>query len=143
MRYSEVDLQCTDVIWFGVDRSDNILVFTSAGCGCIPEYVCRSQEETNTLEEYFSSLPQSKVAQAEDGINEDVKCEAISWAQRGIYYFDVAFDDGYADSYVKVACPKSPMRMHDLPNNIKKILADHMIDADASSTNRIKVKHAY
>ena len=143
MRYSEIDLQCTDVIWFGVDSSDSILVFTSAGCGCVPEYVCRSQEETDTLEAYFSSLPQNKAAQVEDGTDENAKDEALSWAQRGIYYYDVAFDDGYADSYVKASRPESSIKLNDLPANIKEILADHKIDADASLTTRIKVKHAY
>lgn len=143
MRYSEIDLQCTDVIWFGVDCANNILVFTSAGCGCVPEYVCRSKEETEILEDYFSDLPQSKAAQVEAGINEDVKCEAISWAQRGIYYYDVAFDDGYADTYVKASHPEVPIKLHDLPNNIKGILFDHHVDVDASATSRIKIKHAY
>ena len=143
MRYSEIDLQCTDVIWFGVDLSENILVFTSAGCGCVPEFVCRSQEETDSLEKYFSDLPRNKTAQLEETTDENAKTEALAWAQRGIYCYDVAFDDGYADSYIKTAQPEQPLKQHDLPDHIVAILKDHIVNVDASTTNRIIVKHAY
>lgn len=143
MRYSEIELQCTDIIWFGVDRSSNILMFATAGCGCVPEFVCRSQEETDALEVYFSNLPQNTNAYVEATTDEDAKDEALFWAQRGLYSFDVAFDDGYADSYVKVSHPETALKLQDLPHEIKSILNDHYVDIDALVEDRVKIKHAY
>ena len=46
MRYSEIDLQCEDITWFGVDANNHVIAFASGGMGNIPEFVCRSKEET-------------------------------------------------------------------------------------------------
>lgn len=53
MRYSAIDLQCEDIMWFGIDTNGCILAFTSGGYGPVPEYVCRSKEETTLLENFF------------------------------------------------------------------------------------------
>lgn len=54
MRISEIDLQCEDIMWFAIDSKGNIFECTSAGCGNVPEYVCKSREETDILLEYFT-----------------------------------------------------------------------------------------
>ncbi len=46
MTYSEIDLQCEDLLWFGVDRAGRVFCCTTAGQGNVPPFVCRSREET-------------------------------------------------------------------------------------------------
>lgn len=53
MRFSEIDLQCEDIMWFAVDENNAVVAFTSGGCGNIPEFVCCSREETEALENFF------------------------------------------------------------------------------------------
>ena len=33
MRYSEIDLQCEDITWFGVDAINHVAAFASGGIG--------------------------------------------------------------------------------------------------------------
>ena len=56
MRISEIELQCEDVMWFAADSNGNIFECTSAGCGNVPEYICKSKEDTDTLLDYFHIL---------------------------------------------------------------------------------------
>ena len=45
MRYSEIDLQCEDIAWFGIDSQKHIIAFASGGIGNVPELVSRSKED--------------------------------------------------------------------------------------------------
>ena len=54
MRYTIIDLQCEDILWFGLDINGNVLAFTSGGSGNVPEFVCRSKEETELLIDFFN-----------------------------------------------------------------------------------------
>lgn len=47
MRITEIDLQCEDIMWFGIDN--HIFECTSAGCGNVPEFVCESKKNTKIL----------------------------------------------------------------------------------------------
>lgn len=42
MRYTDIDLQSTDIMWFDVDKNENIAAFFSGGGFCVPEFVCKS-----------------------------------------------------------------------------------------------------
>ena len=53
MRFSEIEFQCEDITWFGVDANNHIVAFASDGIGNIPEFVCRSKEETDELYNFF------------------------------------------------------------------------------------------
>lgn len=44
MKYSEIDLQIEDIMWFAIDKQNYILAFTLGGYGNIPKFVCRSKE---------------------------------------------------------------------------------------------------
>ena len=61
MRITEIDLQCEDIMWFGVDNQNHIFACTSAGCGNVPEFVCKSKENTTFLECLQEEIEKTKI----------------------------------------------------------------------------------
>lgn len=145
MRISRIDLQIEDIMWFAVDKNGCVISLTSGGKGDVPEFVCRSKEETELLENFFMDLP-TGFSNAELLIDRDGSLLATgteALAKKGIYCFDVCseFADDYR--YYKTAYPDKALHILDLPDNIQTIMSDHIIDIDVSETDKITVKHAY
>lgn len=142
MRFSAIDLQCNDIMWFATDRYGCVIALTGGGEGNIPEYVCRSMEETEEIEDYF-------INKAEEicgstlliGDNGSLLChEAESLAKKGIFCFDVSSEPMYKHGYYKISVPDRPLRLAELPDNIRSMLCDHMIDVDVSREDHIMVE---
>lgn len=53
MRYTEIDLQCEEIMWFGIDNNGCIFMCATGGCGNVPEFICKSKENVGILEEFF------------------------------------------------------------------------------------------
>ena len=144
MRISEIDLQCEDIMWFAIDDHGNVFECTSAGCGNVPEYVCRSREETEALLEYFTTrapvITTAKLLIPADG--SDLVADVSDLASKGIYCFDIIdYDD--EEHYGCVAIPEKALNIAELPSNIQNILSDHRQPGDISSMRSIAVAHAY
>lgn len=144
MRISEIDLQCEDIMWFAADKNGNIFECTSAGCGNVPEYICRSREETDTLLDYFMekapSFTNAKLLIPHE--DNDLVTDAKTLASKGIYCFDIS-DGDCDDTYSCIAIPEKPLHISELPDNIQRIISDHVYAGDVSSEKYIKVEHAY
>ena len=144
MRISEIDLQCEDIMWFAVDNSGNIFECTSAGCGNVPEYVCRSREEIETLLEYFMekapiiTIPKLQVPSEDNALIDDVK----KLASKGLYCFDIT-DFDKDDIYSCIAAPEKAINISELPDEIQALLSDHIYNGDVSIEHTITVDHAY
>ena len=85
MRYTEIDLQIEDVMWFGIDRNGFVISCTTAGIGNVPEFVCRSKEETEKLYDFFSAKLSDKAdysLHAKKENNELIN-ESIALAKKG------------------------------------------------------------
>ena len=144
MRYSIVDLQCEDILWFALDVNGNILAFTSGGFGNVPEFICRSKEENELLIDFFNKYDASTTGThllIEDDGN-PLSADARKFSQHGITCFDVDIDNDNP-SYVKISYPDNPITNDVLPENIQKILSDHIVNVDVMHTDRIDVPHAY
>ncbi|MCF0110349.1 MAG: hypothetical protein HUJ58_00475 [Erysipelotrichaceae bacterium] len=144
MRISDIDLQCEDIMWFGIDTNGNIFECTSAGCGNVPEYVCRSREETNTLLEYFSDTA-PRITDAKlliPASDNDLTTDAIKLASKGIFCFDIT-DYDHDEVYHCIAIPKRPLHVSELPEEIRKLLSDHLYEGNVAFETSIAVKHAY
>ncbi|MDO5295550.1 MAG: hypothetical protein Q4F00_02760 [bacterium] len=146
MRYSEIDLQVEDLMWFGLDTQGCVVEFTTGGSANVPEFVCRSREDNETLENYFTNLAPTTAAhmlmdQELGTLTEDAR----HLASRGLFCYDVAYDQNGSptDQYHKIAFPEKPLILEDLPDNIKRIIVDHFVSADAASDQYIHVDHAY
>lgn len=145
MRFSVVDLMCLDIIWFGADINGNILAFNSGGHGNVPEYVCRSQEETEFLERFFLEklgLSTKPLLETDDDGSPLVD-DAKGLAGRGVFVYDVCFEGAHDEEYERIARPAVPIHVSSLPDDVVVILKDHKVEADALRAKYIAVKHAY
>ncbi len=131
-------------MWFAIDNNGNVFECTSAGCGNVPEYVCRNRKETEMLIDYFMekapSITSAKLLiPAEDNdLIDDVK----KLSSKGIYCFDIADYDA-DDKYNCISLPEKAINISDLPEGIQKILSDHIYNGDVSKERTITVEHAY
>ena len=145
MRYSEIDLQTEDIMWFAVDKCNHVLAFTSGGCGNVPEFICRSREDTELLETFFME----KLSKSTEGVlfidsdGSPLAEDSVSLAEKGIYSYDVSFDDKHKGEYIQIAAPKIPLQAEQLPDEIRKILMDQKISANAAADKYLRVEHAY
>lgn len=144
MRITEIDLQCEDVMWFATDSHGNVFECTSAGCGNVPEYVCRSRDETEILLEYFMetapAITNAKLlvpAESNDLID-DVK----TLSSKGLFCFDIT-DYDMDDKYSCISIPEKAINVSDLPTDIQQLLSDHIYNGDVSQERTIVVDHAY
>lgn len=144
MRISEIDLQCEDIMWFATDSHGNIFECTSAGCGNVPEYVCRSREETETLLDYFMekapAITTSRllISDEDNDLIDDVK----KLSSKGLYCFDITDYDN-DDKYSCISIPEKAINVSELPESIQKLLSDHIYNGDVSTEHTITVEHAY
>lgn len=127
MRFTEIELQCEDILWFAIDVNGHIMAFTSGGAGCVPEFVCGNKENTYSLQDYFL-----------DEYMPDLKLE-----EKGLFCYDVNYDDNYGNTYIKTSTPESPINFNDLPDKIKELLKLNTLDLNANTSDTIEVKHAY
>ena len=145
MKYTEIDLQCEDIMWFGVDKNGVIFECTSGGIGCVPPFVCASKENTEMLEHYF--LHELKENTQGILLIPDKDCQlskdCLSLSQKGLFCFDVAIDDNRPYDYKKAAIPHKPLMVSDLPDKIRSVLCNHIVNVNVESEEYIHVPHAY
>ena len=53
MKYSVIDLQVEDIMWFGIDTNGLIFACTTAGCANVPDFVCKSREINELICGFF------------------------------------------------------------------------------------------
>ena len=145
MKFTEIDLQCEDIMWFGIDKNGIVFECTSGGVGCVPKFVCESKENTAILEKFFlqelKETTQGTLLTADT--DSPLSQDGLSLSKKGVFCFDVAIDDGRPNEYKKIAIPHHPIGLSDLPNKIKNIMRNHIVDVDVASETFIRVAHAY
>ena len=96
MRITAIDLQCEDIMWFGIDNNNHIFECTSAGCGNVPEFVCISKENTDKLLDYFMNelqeFTEEKLLVEYIDTNSLLK-DCIHLSKKGIFCYDIYEDD--------------------------------------------------
>ena len=132
MKYTEIELQCEDLLWFAVDNNELIISFTTGGIGCVPEFIINSKENTLALQKFFLEEFASDINGNDDS--------ALS--EKGIYCFDVDYNDNYGNSYKIISEPNKPIHLKDLPYDIQKVLKNNYIDVDVCDEKRIIIKHS-
>lgn len=142
MKYTEMELQCNDIIWFGIDKNHRVFECTSGGLGNIPAFVINNKEDNATLKDYFMNLKEDK-CECRLMVDEDDELirQCIHLAKCGIYCFDVNYDND--NEYVAVAKPVTPLTFNSLPRNTQDILRNNYCDIDVNEQNAIKVKHGF
>ena len=132
MRFTEIELQSEDLLWFAVDTNGNIVAFYTGGIGCVPDFVCNDKELTYNLQDYFLNELEN---------NDSTNSEVL--AKKGLYCFDVSYEDNYGNSYNKTETPNNPINISSLPKKIANMLKNNKIEYAANNVETIIVKHAY
>ena len=144
MRITEIDLQCEDIMWFGIDNQNHIFECTSAGCGNVPEFVCKNKENTEMLSEYFmeelNEFTQEKLLVECVDTNQLLK-DCIRLSRKGIYCYDIYEKD--EQQYVKIVEPVEPLYYDKLPQKIQEIFNDNRVSINVAVDSIINVEHAY
>ena len=146
MRYSVFDLQVEDIMWFGIDTNGMIFACTSAGCANVPEFVCESRESNEQICDFFmNKLETSTTEVLETSYENNVLInDAVKLSQKGIFCFDAVIDDvAHANEYVRISSPSAPLRLEELPDFIKNVFKDHVVNVDIAVTKYLQVNHAY
>lgn len=144
MRITEIDLQCEDIMWFGIDSHNHIFACTSAGRGNVPEFVCKSKEATEKMLEFFmdelNEFTEEKLLVEYVNTNQLLK-DCIRLSRKGIYCFDIYREN--EQQYVKIAEPIRLLDYDELPQRIKDVFSDNRVDVDVMTQKIISVDHAY
>ena len=138
-RIEEWECFTLDVEWYAVDRSGNIAVLLSAGSGNLPEFVCADCERTDSLTAFFEAYPKGTESVLHFHSTEQGDQVATEFSDKGLYYFDALLQT----HYTKHSSPRIPLKFDTLPPHIKLLLQSNMLDEDFSSTDIIRVEHAY
>lgn len=140
MRYTDIDLQIWDILWFAVDKNGYIGAFTSGGSNVVPEFVCCSKEETEILEHYFleelkpSTVCIFGVAYEDNDLMRD--SEALS--QKGLFCFDMS--EQTASNYDLLSYPQTPLSYVALPQQIRGLLESHKINSDFTNAKTVQIQ---
>lgn len=144
MRITEIDLQCEDIMWFGIDNQNHVFECTSAGCGNVPEFVCQNKENTEALTAFFMNelceFTQAKLLVEYFDANQLLN-DCIQLSRKGIYCFDIYKEN--EQQYEKIVEPAESLNYDMLPQKIKDILAVNRVNIDVMREKIISVKHAY
>lgn len=56
MKYTELDLQIEDIMWFGIDKNGLIFEATTGGCANFSAFAINSKEDNEQLIDYLLNL---------------------------------------------------------------------------------------
>jgi len=144
MRITAIDLQCEDIMWFGIDNYNHIFECTSAGCGNVSEFVCISKENAEKLLNFFMNeldeFTEEKILVEYIDTNPLLE-DYIHLSRKGIYCYDIYEDD--EQRYIKITEPLKPLEFDNLPQNIKSIFENNRVNTNVITEKFISVDHAY
>ena len=147
MRIDILELQCDDIMWFGVDRKNHIFECTSGGVGNVPEFVCKSKEEMLILEDFFMNILKESTVEnllCDYEYTNQLVQDCIHLARKGVFCYDIADNEEHKFTYEKITEPVNPLSYYDLPDAIQEIMRDHKIlSIDVERDDYIEVEHAY
>ncbi|UWX59035.1 hypothetical protein N0B40_11340 [Chryseobacterium oranimense] len=131
--YTEIEQQTLDIDWFFTNGK--YVSFMASGGGKLPESIAKSKEDNLVLASYFRNLPEiSEIIINPDlnnilmkvfgsGIDERYIEDYALMTRKGLYSFDKTHPNQFTNpNYHIVASPRNPLRLEDLPENIKDIL---------------------
>ena len=118
--------ESTDFDWFCVDAENHIGHFTTAGYKLLPTSVAHSTEELAIVTNFFTRELSNRSAYS---VEESVAHEGsrylhsfVSMASRGLFSYDIASHLSADARYFRVATPESPIKLDQLPEEIRTIL---------------------
>ena len=131
---TDIQEETQDIDWFSVDANGEIAHFASGGRGFLPPSVKASNEDLQYLTSYFRR-DLSKNGDGVESLNLSSHMRFQSETQKttyladysqmgakGLYSFDCIVGPKRPTGYFVVARPSHPLRVEDLPHNVKEVL---------------------
>jgi hypothetical protein len=143
MRITDDEQWNTDFDWFCVDSDGRVGHFASAGFKRLPLSVAESAEDLRFVTEYFDQLSPSMDGHeldrllAPDKRNERYLRSFVAMANRRLYSFDI---ESYLEPdcyYFRVAIPKTPLRLHELPDPVREALGRTMLKGQSLAQSSV------
>jgi hypothetical protein len=116
--------------WFFTDGEQ--IGFVASGGGLLPATISKSSENIKILSAYFWALPKRCGAILNTNLTNKIKditecylSAFVPLSEKGLYSFDKTFlNRPFDTSYHLVAKPITPLRLQDLPLQIKNIVIE-------------------
>ena len=146
MRYTEIDLQINDIMWFGIDMDGFIFTCTTAGTANVPEFVRMSKEQTELLADFFMEKLETTTEEILETpyIDNALINDAIILSKKGLFVFDAVPDDlAHEGDYIRISSPQTPIQFTKLPDEIQNLLRGHIVSVDVAKEKYIRIEHAY
>jgi hypothetical protein len=120
-----------DFDWFCVDDAGEIGHFATAGYKSLPRSVASSAEDLRLVNDYFLKeapilgihLVDGDLEKEMPGFGKRYLRSYIAMAARGVYSYDIPSHLEPGISYFRVVSPEAPVRMEDLPDRVRTIVA--------------------
>jgi hypothetical protein len=140
-----IDLEGLDLAWFATDSLGYIGFFTTGGWGPVPRSAIVSRASLDKLHRYFFKEAHRQTASADApgwearaGISqEDARANPIrnqQWrdmAEKGLYAYDAYQHRNHPAAYFKRATPTIPIRVDDLPEDVRQLLNTIVLKIDS------------
>ncbi len=132
MEISDIDLQITDLEWYGVDVEGRVARFTSGGSLAVPLSIRHSYEQLLEIAEFFENIPFDNTKEIncferfESEENNAFKEECKIVAKKGLYCYDITAD--IINKYECITRPVEPLLIKELPQRINEILNVFVIE---------------
>jgi len=144
MKYTELDLQIEDIMWFGVDKNGNIFEATSGGRANVPEFIVNSRENNEELINYFLNQANGMInykSMKELNPKYQMYKDCLILSSNGITCYDMAKED--ENNYSKITIPEKLLNINSVPETIQNILKHNTVDIDINCEEQLIVKNAY
>lgn len=152
MEFTEEQQRTLDIDWYAVDSAGELAHFTSAGSK-LPPSIAISEAENDLVCEYIGTLSSDSIAVVVSDQLEDIEHFSseeersrylnyfTSIAGRGIYSFDKSNVGKYSDgNYHLVAIPTTPLKIDQVPLEIRSIIERTRIAGEISEITRLSIE---
>lgn len=151
--YTEIEQQTLDIDWFFTEGM--YVSFMASGGGKLPDSAIRSKDDNELLVNYLKNLSEMSdvIINPEpdrllikifgSGVDERYLEDYVFMAKKGLYSFDKTIPNNFLDPYYHlVASPKKPLKLNDVPQNIKDIILNIHYNnklAEATEVNVLEI----
>lgn len=146
MRITEEETEYEDIMWFAVDNIGNIAMFTSGVYGNVPEFICKSRENVESLIKFFCDelkCTTQAIALKDKSFGTELISDCKVLSQKGLFCYDSFDGNNHINSYLKITEPVKPLVISSLPKHIQNIIIGNKMDNIIFGQESIHVEHAY
>ncbi|SRR5260221_11868909 len=127
---TEIEQPTLDIDWFFTNNEE--IAFLASGGGKLPSSVAKSSENLKVLSSFFEDLTEKSDIILNPNLNKRIGNSDemyldsfLSMAKKGLFSYDRTILNNFSDTnYHLVAQPVSPLKIHELPQEIAEMLME-------------------